>query len=277
MKHQIVLPRLSTRRLLFIVVGALFLVLLACRRSDKQTVSTDTQAAEASTSTPEPEGTETPTVSTSPGSSTAAELASLSQYSADCGGTLMDLGGPVQEIAAKIEAASLLYDTKPLTDCSGIFHRVLQAMKARCPGYDFPTPETYRDTRDLARWYHERGELILVRDALQDAELIKAGAVLFYGQRDTEYKDFTVEELLQKGTGINHMGVVVRVHRDPEGKVVRYELFHGHGTKGKTPASTTKWHQRNPRTGPPFGNGTEQWVAFARLVPPSAKLLTERQ
>ncbi|RMF60445.1 MAG: hypothetical protein D6743_14935 [Calditrichaeota bacterium] len=189
----------------------------------------------------------------------------------------MDLAGPVQEIAAKLEAASLLYDTKPLTDCSGIFHRVLQGMKARCAGYDFPTPETYRDTRDLARWYHEHRELILVRDALQDAELIKPGAVLFYGQRDTEYKDFTVDELLQKGTGINHMGVVVRVHRDPAGKIVRYELFHGHGTKGKTPASTTKWHQRNPRTGPPFGNGTEQWVAFARLVTPSAKLLTERQ
>jgi hypothetical protein len=213
-----------------------------------------------------------------PANSAAAVFAKLKHYEADCAGERLDLADPVKEIAAALAADSLLYDTEPLTDCSGIFHRALQKMKQRCAGYDFPAPENYRDTRDLARWYHEHGDLVLVQDALASADLIKPGAVLFFGQRDSVYQNFAVEKLFLPKVGINHMGVVVKVDTNASGEVMSYELFHGYGRKGITPASTTNWHLRVPTrpTYPPFGNGREQWVAMARLLNPSAKMLTSK-
>jgi len=206
---------------------------------------------------------------------TPTALAALDAYRIDCGGQVIDLAGPVADIAAAIEDSSFLYATKPLTDCSGIFHRVLRKIKKRCPDQAYPPIETYRDTRDLARWYQEQGKLILVKDALAMADLIKPGAVLFFGQRKTKYTNFTAEDLFKRGTGINHMGVVVRVHKDDAGHVVSYELFHGHGRPGKTPASTTNYHRRVPSrpSYPPLGNGNEQWVAFATLVGPADQVL----
>jgi len=197
-------------------------------------------------------------------------LAKLDGYMIDCAGARIDLKTPVQEIAAALTADSLMYNTKPLSDCSGIFHRVLNAMKQRCAGYDFPAIEKYRDTRDLARWYHEKGDLILVHEALKSADLIKPGAVMFYGHRDTLYANFNVEQILSR-RGIEHMGVVVAVEKDAAGQVTGYELFHGQ-TYGKL-ASTTKHHLRKPtRPGlPPLGNWNQQWIAFARLLNPSTK------
>lgn len=213
-----------------------------------------------------------------PATSDPAVLAMVKRYKVDCAGKRIDLADPVKEIAAAITADLLLYDTEPLTDCSGIFHRVLQKMKQRCPAYDYPLPETYRDTRDLARWYHEHGDLILVQNALASAELIKPGAVLFYGQRDSVYKNFTVEKLFLPKVGINHMGVVVKVDTNAAGETKSYELFHGYGRKGITPASTTNWHLREPTRAayPPLGNGREQWVAMARLLNPSTKPVTAK-
>lgn len=209
----------------------------------------------------------------------AETLAGLESYTIACGGEQIDLAGPVGDIAADLESRNLLYATEDLTDCSGIFHRVLQAMQQRCPDYAYPTVDQARDTRDLARWYRDRGELVLVQDALAGADLIKPGAVLFYGQRGVLYENFAAEELLAPKTGINHMGVVVRVHKNAAGEVESYELFHGHGKKGKTPASTTNWHRRKPTRAayPPLGNGEEQWIAFALLVNPYAQALTQKQ
>ena len=247
-----------------ILVLGLALSTWACSPSEKNEQAPETAASNAAESAEPATEAEAPkTVEYTP-----TALAGLDAYRIDCDGQIIDLAGPVADIAAAIEDSSFLYAVKPLTDCSGIFHRLLRRMQKRCPDQAYPPIETYRDTRDLARWYHEQGKLILVQDALASADLIKPGAVLFYGQRDSIYTNFTAEELFQRGTGINHMGVVVRVHKDDAGQVTSYELFHGHGRPGKTPASTTNYHRRVPTrpSYPPLGNGTEQWVAFATLV-----------
>ena len=178
-----------------------------------------------------------------------------------------DVSTPLREVVTALEKESLLYATKPLTDCSGIFHRVLLGLKHRCPAKDFPSVEKYRDSRALALWYHERGKLRLIKNAEESTDLLKPGAVLFFGRNGSEYRDFSVDDLLIPQKGIAHLGVVVKVHKNESGQVLHYELFHGHGSKGKTPASVTDWHKRTPtRSGyPPFGNGRQQWVAVARL------------
>ena len=262
-------PKLTMARILLLMLIAAVALFWACSPSEKSEQKSDRPATE-----PVAEAAAQPV----PVEFTMASLSALDSYDIACGEQTIDLAGPVAEIAAAIEDSSFLYATKPLTDCSGIFHRVLQRMKNRCPDQAYPPIETYRDTRDLARWYQEQGQFILVKDALAAANLIKPGAVLFYGQRATQYKDFTAEDLFKRGTGINHMGVVVRVKKDEAGNVVSYELFHGHGRPGKTPASTTNYHFREPTrsTYPPFANGNEQWIAFATLGKPTGAALTAK-
>lgn len=256
----------TTWSFLLILALSVMLFTWACSQSEKT----------EQTATPKPDAE--PTAEAEAFEYTPAALASLDSYNLNCGGTQIDVASPVAEITTAIGDSSFLYSVKPLTDCSGIFHRVLKGMKERCPEQAYPPIETYRDTRDLARWYNEQGKLILVKDAIAHSDLIKPGAVMFYGQRATEYKDFTAEDLFKRGTGINHVGVVVKVHKDDAGQVASYELFHGHGRPGKTPASTTNYHRREPTraTYPPYGNGTEQWVAFATLVGSADKMLTAK-
>ncbi|XOF33218.1 MAG: hypothetical protein ACL93V_14595 [Candidatus Electrothrix sp. YB6] len=186
-------------------------------------------------------------------------------YSKQC--WVGDVAAPLREVVTELEKKSLLYATEPLTDCSGIFHRVLMGLKNQCPAKEFPSVAKYRDSRALARWYHERGKLQLIRNAAESTDLLKPGSVLFFGRNGSVYKDFSVDDLLTPRKGIAHLGVVVKVHKNKSGQVVHYELFHGHGRKGKTPASITNWHKRTPtRTSyPPFGNGRQQLVAVARL------------
>lgn len=192
------------------------------------------------------------------------EIASA-EYSTQC--WLEDITNPLHQVVTTLEKKSLLYATKPLTDCSGIFHRVVQGLKDQCPAKEFPTVEQHRDSRAIARWYHEQGKLQLIEDAVESTALLQPGAVLFFGKNGSEYQELSVDELLTPQKGIAHLGVVVKVHKNASGQVMHYELFHGHGRKGKTPASVTDWHKRTPtRNGyPPFGNGRQQWVAVARL------------
>lgn len=167
-----------------------------------------------------------------------------------------------------LEAQSILYGIGPLSDCSGIFHRVLKGLKKRCPENAYPPLSQYRDSRNIARWYHERGELILIQDPLKQTSVIRPGMVLFFGHTGVWYKNPSIKTLLSPRRGIYHVGVVARVHRDATGKIVQYELFHGHGQRGRTTASVTTWHKRKPdRAGyPPFGNGRQQLVAAARII-----------
>jgi WD40 repeat protein len=186
-------------------------------------------------------------------------------YTMVCAGLRIDLAEPVLEIAAAMEAEAILFDSEPLSDNSGIFHRFLQALKQRCPNIEIPEVSLFRSSRDLARWYDQRGELVIIQDALQMAEVIKPGAVMFYGASDKLYNDFTLDKLFSPD-GISHIGVVVEVEKNEAGQVVNYKLFHGR-SPGKI-AGTTNYHRRQPSRPnlPPLGNWNQQWVAFARMV-----------
>jgi len=178
-----------------------------------------------------------------------------------------DIQHSVIEVASTLEKLNLAYAVEPLSDCSGIFHRVLRNVKADFPGAEMPNPDDHRTTRLLAKWYHEKNRLTLVRSPVDSSDVIEPGVVLFYGQVGGKLPKpgFTAEDLFVQGTGINHMGVVVDVVRDDSGNLQRYSLFHGRNPK--YPASTTTYHKITSK--PPFGNGSEKWVAYAPILPSS--------
>ncbi|MCI5146418.1 MAG: hypothetical protein D3923_13045, partial [Candidatus Electrothrix sp. AR3] len=186
---------------------------------------------------------------------------------------------PLHKIVADLEAQTLLYGVGPLTDCSGIFHRVLKGMKQQCHDQEYPTVEKYRSSRDLLRWYFERDEVVLIEDVVTQSDLITPGTVLFYGQSGSSYQNFTAEDLIKPYSGVDHVGVVVSVRKNEAGEVISYQLFHGYGKRGQTAASTTDWHKRTPTQSiyPPFGNGRQQWVALARLLSPKKSLYIDHE
>lgn len=261
------------------LAGCLLLVCLTATACNKEAPEIAEARANPETVTPgevvpNPDATPAAPEVIIPDASTGWEtLATLPNYQASCGDDIIDLGEPIVQIAESIQAKKIPYDSEPLSDCSGMFHRVLIALKNKCDNHDFPDPEEIRSTRNLAEWYHNRGELILVRDPLNKADLIKPGAVLFYGKPGVKPPaQFTAEDLYREVAGkprglINHMGVVARIDTNADGSVKEYFLFHGRS--GSKPAAITQFHKRNGK--PPFGNGREHIVAFARILNPDTE------
>lgn len=171
----------------------------------------------------------------------------------------------VREVAHDLESRRLLYNSAKLTDCSGIFHRFLDALEERCPRIDNPPVDPYRSTRDLAYWYHQQDRLDLVRDAEDHRDRIRPGAVMFYGTRGKRYRRFDLDDLLDNPGGIQHVGVVTKVY-EIDGNLT-YDLFHGRSS-GKV-AGITSFHRLRPSREhlPPLGNWDQQWVAIATLTP----------
>ena len=167
-------------------------------------------------------------------------------------------------IAQRIQAQKLLYSSHPadLQDCSGIFHRALEALRKECPDFVGPRSDQARSTRSLGRWFAEHRQWVLVQDALKQDDLIEPGVVLFYGRQGQRYRKVTRKKVFAE---IAHMGIVTTVERDASGRVTSYRLFHGR-SPGK-PAAITAYHTRIPtrRSYPPLGNGNQQWIAAAWL------------
>lgn len=182
-------------------------------------------------------------------------------------GKSVDLGRLVRRIALNLQAQKLYYNSRKLTDCSGIFHRVIGEMRKICPNYDYPSPTRNRSSRDLARWYFERGELVPVNDPIKMAHLIKPGAVMFFAHRGKNIDNFAGKRSFNANI-VSHIGIVVAVEKDAAGRVISYQLFHGR-SRGKI-ASITKYHYRNPSKKylPPFGNYDQPLVAIARMFGP---------
>lgn len=202
-------------------------------------------------------------------------LANLDQYAAVCeNNTLVELGGLVGPIASA--HVGVPYNQAKGNDCSGMFHQVLSEVQTRCPNHTLPSLSEARSTRDLAKWYHEIGELVIVNNEEDMAELIKPGAVLFFGHSGKRYKRIKARELYgsksRKGI-VEHMGIVTGVERGiVNGKdvVTNYHLFHGRYT-GR-PSAITKWHpMKETKEHPAYGNGDQQWVAVARILSPGSE------
>lgn len=193
-------------------------------------------------------------------------LKNLESYQTHCKGEVIELNGPILEIAKRLEAQQFEYNPKNLADCSGMFHRFMQELAKACPNFTFPKPKKARDSRALAKWFHKNGPFTLIFDAKKQKDLIKPGAVMFYGYGGKVYENFTAKDLFVRGKGINHVGIVVEVEKDEDGNVINYHLFHGRNPRH--PAGITSFHNLVPTrdTYPPLGNGPEQWVAFAPVI-----------
>lgn len=242
-----------------LIIGLCLLFALANQSCLKSTL----QKGQPETAAPARRPVKAPPPALQEATAAVAPRAALANYVVDCDRALIDLAGPLQQIADSLTALNLMYSARDLADCSGIYHRTVQALQARCPHIETPEAGRARSAEAIARWYAERRELILIQDALAQADLIKPGAVMFYGRDLRVYRKLKPEQAL---AAVHHLGIVVSVERDAEGNVISYQLFQGRAP-GK-PAATTNFHWRQPArpTFPPFGNGEQQWIGLARLV-----------
>lgn len=232
------------------------LVSQACLKATLQQGPRETDA-------PAPRARENPPPVVKDAMAAGAARAALPAYVVDCDRNLIDLATPLRAIADSLSALQLPYNADNLADCSGIYHRTVQALKARCPNIATPEAGRARSVEAIARWYAERRELIVIHDPLAQAELIKPGAVMFYGRERRVHRKLEPTHAL---AAVDHLGIVVSVERDAEGRLLSYQLFHGR-VPGK-PAAITNSHRRRPSrpTFPPFGNGEQHWIGLARLV-----------
>ena len=250
------------------VASLLLLLATACQPAATGEVETTTEEVTEEEVAAPADSTETTAAeaSTSLDADLVTRLASMESYAAKCDGAETDLAVPVMEIAKNLEAQKLEYIHEKLQDCSGMFHQVLMKLKDRCPDHAYPEVDKYRDSRALAQWYHENEKLILVTDEKAKSSLIKPGAAMFYGYSGKDYSSFTADDLFVRGTGINHVGIVVDVKKDESGQVTNYSIFHGRNPKHT--AGITSYHNLVPtrESYPPLGNGGGKWVAIAPAI-----------
>lgn len=168
--------------------------------------------------------------------------------------------------ANDFESKHILYRSIPLSDCSGMFHRLLSKMKEVFPEYQYPEVSDARSSRALAQWYYDHGALHVIEDAANSGQLIRPGSIMFFGQVGKKYAHPTIEQLVISGVGIQHIGTVVDVQKDEEGNVIGYTLFHARG-RGKI-ASKTQHYLQHPRYSylPAFGNWKQQLLAIGNIA-----------
>lgn len=181
-----------------------------------------------------------------------------------CSDASLSFDDYILAVAGNFEKQKIAYNSIPLSDCSGMFHRMVLAVKDFCPAYQYPEADEARDTRALARWYYDNNNLVIVQDAAASGHLIRPGSVMFFGNSEVKYTNITIDKIAVRG-GIEHMGTVVEVEKDRDGNVIGYTMFHGRNPR--KPAGNTKHKLKNSnRKVPPFGNWTQQWVAVANIA-----------
>ena len=173
--------------------------------------------------------------------------------------------GYLQRLAGEYESQHILYRSVPLSDCSGMLHRLIQQMTAALPAFVYPEVTEARSTRALAQWYYDRNALHIIEAAANSGHLIKPGAIMFFGQIGKKYRQPSIEQLTTYGQGIMHIGTVIEVEKDEQGQVTAYTMFHARG-RGK-PASHTRHYLQRPNNSslPAFGNWRQQWIAVAYI------------
>lgn len=174
-----------------------------------------------------------------------------------CTGATADIDDTLLRLARRIERERIPYASGPLSDCSGVFHRLLDQVADRCEGVVGPSVEDARSAKAIARWY-ARQDLLVFTPTPDDADpWLAPGAVAFFTSRP--------------GSGdpiphITHVGVVVDVERDLDGRVLSYRMFHAH--RPGTVATITDNQRRD--ADPPLGNGPDSLVALSFLAPDRA-------
>jgi len=185
-----------------------------------------------------------------------------------CGGKHL---APMMMALAKEHTGVPYLSNDRTTQCSGIFQRVLNSVRRDCPEAVGKTPPANQvDSRGQGKWYYKKKALTLIKDPIAQAELIRPGAVMFYGKLSQDfYNTNPVEKLWDKETGIRHVGVVVDVERNEDGEIESYSLFHGRtsGTTSGISNADNYMHRREAKSNAPsFGNGPDPWVGVAAMV-----------
>ena len=222
--------------------------------------STDSSSSEGDTlsSTPEANPSEnSPTGGTLP----PANVAVL------CNDNSFDLEAAVNNAAQQLSGTPYSQENK--TDCSGMFHKAINTIRAVCPDAGLPTIEEARSSRDIAGWYHKNGDFLIVRDPAQSQDLIQPGAVMFfgYGSRLGQYnfQSMTIDTLMTRNVGINHVAIVTSVKR-VDGVVESYEMFHGRSPgKPASVTSSSRVYANHPDL-PTYGNWKEPWLGVANML-----------
>lgn len=180
----------------------------------------------------------------------------------------IDLLPLIHHFADSILPLKLPYSHQQATDCSGTFLRLNAFLSRHCPTAVFPVLGQVRSTRDLVRYYHDRGQLVLIGQPLDSDSLIQPGTVMFYTQSNRGGKlAITADNMTSL---VSHVGIVYAVERDSiTGRVLNYELFHSRNPRNGI--DITGHHRRQPYGSQavyPYGNGRQQWMAAAPLAVP---------
>jgi len=190
----------------------------------------------------------------------------------------------LETIAQELEAKKLKYDHTLGQDCSGIYHKVKDLLQEKMPAFkafQYPQYTKERNTRQIAHWYHEKGNLFIVEDALAAENRIRPGSVLFFGRTDEKYSGMNVDMLSNPGKWVHdksigkgkifHIAVVTATKKDANGKS-RFTIMHGRNSRH--PASRTEVNYDGPGgyvkqfAKFPFGNWNQQLVAIANIATP---------
>ena len=229
------------------------------------------EAAPAPAATPTAPATApaAPATTTAPATTAAAAPVSSLPTASLCFSGDKELEDDLNLYAEKIEALKLIYSHELNQDCSGIYYRLVDEFaKKKCNGYQYPDPKAARPARMIAKWYYDQKNFAIVNDPMVSRNMIKPGAVMFYGAPGKKYNNATIDRLATQG-GIFHVGVVTSVTRDDGGNVIQYTMFHGRSTG--TTAGRTHYHSvRGPSNlgQPILGVGSQEWVGISYLFTP---------
>ncbi|MGK0388518.1 MAG: hypothetical protein ACI94Y_001248 [Maribacter sp.] len=187
------------------------------------------------------------------------------QQTVICSNSSFDLVKTIRQSAKKLTGTK--YSQSKKTDCSGMFHKLLDSFRDECPNIILPTINEARSSRNIAKWYHDYGDLKIIRDPKESGFLIKPGMVMFYGYGSQKYnrKKLDINTLIIRGKGTNHVAIVTSVEMK-DGVVESYEIFHGRNSKCLAGVTTSRRiYPHRPNT-PAYGNGPEPWLAIAEVL-----------
>ncbi len=234
-------------------------------KTDEPIASVGKDDEKTETSTPTPPPTPDPEPTPEPGPTPAPAPGPATSSANLCFSDDDKLSLQLTLFAEKMEKDAIMYNSIKLSDCSGIFHRTAQFVGSKCDRYQYVA----RDSRSLAKWYHDNNNLVIINDAKSKRNLIKPGSVMFFGKTGKKYQP-TVEQVTAPYPNgiIQHIGVVTEVTKDDTGDVTGYVMFHG-----RRPGVTAKrshYHKiKPPKLGfPVLGNWEQQWVGVANIMTP---------
>jgi hypothetical protein len=187
-------------------------------------------------------------------------------------------------IAKNLEDKRLKYDSKLMQDCSGIFHQMKDSLQKRLPSlaasrgtFQYPSAVNVRYSRQIADWYYQNKNLLIVQDAMVSRNFIRPGSVMFYGKSNKTFKNITIDMLTDRKNNysskgaIMHVAVVTAVTIDKAGNVVDYTIMHGRNPSKHASRTISRAIQSTHTPDlPAFGNWSQQLVAIANIATPSS-------